>query len=137
MTARSLLTAIGSAALGLISLGALLFVERALLRFAAPLVGLSWIPTARIILECGALMAVGWLIGRWGSAGVLVFAATIALVRVGDVQWLFRLFLDCFQNSRYWASFLNSLGIHFLLLASLFLGANWSGKHEPVLLRIK
>ena len=137
MTTRALLIALGAAALGLVSLGVILLVERLLLRFAAPLLGESWTPTARIALECAALMAVGWLIGRWGWPGVLVFAGTIALLRLGDLQWLLHLFFNCFQNSRYLASFLNSLGIHILLLASLFAGANWSRPREQAVLRIE
>ena len=141
MTARAFLTTlppvVGAATLGLVSLGVLLFAGRSLLRFAAPLLGETWIPTASIALQCAALMAVGWLIGRWGWSAVVVVAGAIALRRFSDLLWLVRLFVDCFQNQRYLPFFLNSLGIHVLLLASLFLGANWSRQRDPAALRIK
>jgi len=141
MTPRAFWTsmpgAIGAAALGLVSLGAILFIERWLLRFATPLLGGSWTPTARIALECAALMVVGWLVGRWGWPGVLLLAVAIALLRLADLFWLFRLFLDCFESSRYWTSFLTSFGIHILRLGSLFAGANWSRPREPAVLQIK
>ena len=77
------------------------------------------------------LAAIGWLIGRWGSLGVLLFAATLALLNFGrvpgiDFPWLFHLLLDCFQNTRYLESFFTSLATHAFLFASLFIGSHLS-----------
>ena len=137
MNARAFVTVLGAVTLGLVSLGALFFAERWLLRFSAPFLSASWIPTAEIALDCAALMAVGALIGRWGWYAILVLAGTIVLVRHADSAWLLRLFLDCFQNSRYWPFFLNSLAIHLLLLASLIAGASLTRPRNPAPLRIK
>lgn len=137
MTARSALTAVRSIIIGLASLAVILFVENWLLRWSGPLLGPAWLPTAQTALECAALFTAGWLIGRWGWPGVVLLAVAIALLRLNDLFWLFRLFVDCFENSRYWASFLNSFGIHILLVASLFAGANWSRPREVAALRIK
>ena len=136
------LIAVRSAGLGLLIFAALLWIEQLLLRWTGPILGLNWLPTAQVALECLAFAGTGWLIGRWGRSGVLIFAGIIAVqpfARVPgiDVGWLFRLLMDSFQDSRYLASFFNSLGTHLFLIASLFVGAHWSRPRERTVLRIQ
>ena len=104
-------------------------VEHPLVRLAARFLGPSWTPTVRLALACIALCAVGWLIGHWGSTGVWIFAATIAIRNFGlapgiDVLWLIRLLIDCFQSARYLGAFFTSLITHVFLFGSLFYGAH-------------
>jgi hypothetical protein len=119
-----------SALIGWITLYGITFlIERPLLRLAAHLLSAPWVPTARLALVCSALAATGWLIGRWGNAGVLLFAATLAIRNFGlapgfDVLWLFRLMIDTIHSSRYLASFLTSLATHVFLFGSLLVGAH-------------
>jgi hypothetical protein len=136
MSSNGMLTAVRSTVLGWLALFAVMFLmERPLLRRAAPFLGASWLPTAQLALECFGFAAVGWLIGRWGRLGVLIFAATLALPNFGrvpaiDLPWLFHLLLDCFQNARYLGSFFTSLATHILLFASLFVGSHLSRAPE-------
>jgi hypothetical protein len=136
MSSNGMLTAVRSAALAWLALFAVMFlIERPLLRWTGPILGASWLPTAQLALECFGLAAVGWLIGRWGSLGVLTFAATLALPNFGrvaaiDFPWLFHLLLDCFQNARYLGSFFTSLATHILLFSSLFVGSRLSRPPE-------
>lgn len=104
-------------------------IERPLIRVVARFFGPSWSPTVRLALTCAALCAVGWLIGHWGSAGVWIFAATIAIRNFGlapgiDVLWLLHLLFDCFQSARYLGAFFTSLITHVFLFGSLFYGAH-------------
>src|SRR5271154_3005804 len=101
ITARSML--LGWATL----LAATYLVERPLLLWTAPLLGARWFPTAQLALECVALAATGWMIGRWNRSdvvpAVLVFAAMLAvwdfgLVPAINIPWLFRLMADSFRN---------------------------------------
>ena len=132
MSSNGMLTAVRSTVLGWLALFAvMLLIERPLLRWTAPILGAGWLPTAQLALECIGFVAVGWLIGRWGSLGVLIFAATLALPNFGrvpaiDFPWLFQLLLDCFQNARYLGSFFTSLATHVLLFAGLFIGSHLS-----------
>ncbi len=132
MSRQDWLTALRSIGIGLLALFAVMFlIERPLLRFAAPILGASWLPTAQLALECAGLAAVGWLIGRWGRLGVVLFAGIIAIPNFSrvpsiDFIWLFHLLLDCFQNTRYLAPFVTSLATHGLIFASLFIGSHLS-----------
>lgn len=122
--------------------GITFLIERPLLRFAARLLGTPWLPTARLALVCAALFATGWLIGRWGYRGVLLFAATLAIRNFGlapgiDLLWLIRLFVDTFHSSRYVGSFVSSLVTHVFLFGSLFVGAHWAGAPRSTMLRIQ
>jgi hypothetical protein len=145
---RDLVTAARSCVVGWGALSAIiLLIDRPLLHRTAPILGASWLPTAQLAVECLGLAAVGWLIGRWGNAGVLIFAATLALFNFRlvpsiDVPWLFHLLLDSFQNARYLESFSTSLATHIFLFASLFIGSHLSRAkrnraREQTLLRIK
>jgi hypothetical protein len=130
MSQQDWLIASRSIGIGFLALFAVMFlIERPLLRFAAPILGASWLPTAQLALECLVLAGVGWLIGRWGRLGVAIFAATLALVNFClvpaiDFPWLFHSLLDCFQNTRYLEPFVTSLATHVLLFSSLFVGSH-------------
>jgi hypothetical protein len=143
MSSRDIVTAVRSCVLGWMALFTVLFfIEAPLLHWTAPVLGPSWLPTAQLALECLGLAAVGWLIGRWGSSGVMIFAATLALLSFGlvpgiDFPWLFHLVLDCFQNTRYLESFFTSLATHIFLFASLFIGSHLSRARQPAVLHIK
>jgi hypothetical protein len=145
---RDLVAAVRSCVVGWGALFAIIFlIERPLLHWTLPIIGASWLPTAQLALECLGLAAIGWLIGRWGNAGVLIFAVTLALFNFRlvpsiDVLWLFHLLLDCFQNARYLGSFFTSLATHMFLFASLLIGSHLSRAklnraREQALLRIK
>lgn len=143
MSWRDIVTAVRSCAVGWGALFAFIFlIERPLLRWTGPVLGASWFPTLQLALECCGLAAVGWLIGRWGKLGVLIFAATLALLNFGlvsliDLPWLFHLLLDCFQSSRYLEAFLTSLVAHIFLFGSLFIGSHLSRARQPAVLHIK
>jgi len=129
ITARSML--LGWATL----LAATYLVERPLLLWTAPLLGARWFPTAQLALECVALAATGWMIGRWNRSdvvpAVLVFAAMLAVLDFGlvpaiNIPWLFRLMADSFRNTRYLESLVTEAATHALLFGSLFVGARLS-----------
>ena len=131
MSRVELLKALRSAVIGWVALCAVtLVIERPVLHWTAPILGPSWFPTAQLALECLGLAAVGWIVGRWGHPGILIFAATLLLPNFGllpiDIPWLFRLLVDAFQSSRYLESLFTSLATHFFLFASLFVGAHLS-----------
>jgi hypothetical protein len=147
MSPNAVLSAVRSSVLGWLALFAIIFlIERPLLHWTAPILGASWLPTVQLALECCSLAAVGWLIrktgGRWGNLGVLIFAATLALLNFGLVPfinfpWLFHLLLDCFQNARYLGSLFTSLATHIFLFGSLFIGSHLSRARQPAVLHIK
>lgn len=143
MAPHGLVTAIRSSVFGWVTLFAVMFfVERPLLHGTPLLLGASWLPTVQLTLQCFGLAFVGWIIGRWGNLGVLIFAATLALPNFGhvaglDFPWLCHLLLDCFQNARYLGSFSTALATHGFLFAGLFIGAHLSHAREPAVLHIK
>ena len=125
IAARSILS--GWAALFLITY----LVERPLLIVTAHWLGASWFPTARLGLDCTALAATGWTVGRLHRSApvlaVLAFAATL-LFRDFDpllglnVPWLIRLAADAVRDSIYLESLAATAASHALLLGSLIAG---------------
>jgi hypothetical protein len=122
---RSVLT--GWAALLLIAF----LLERTLLVWIAPIVGGSWIATAGLALDCTALAATGWLVGRLHRAspifGVSVFAATLTLwdftpVMAINIPWLLRLAANALRYSGYVSSLATTAATQALLFGSLFAG---------------
>jgi len=112
-----------------------ILVERPLLFWTAPLLGGSWLPTAQLGLECAALAATGWIVGRWNRsdaiAGALVLGVMVAVWDFGlvpsiNVPWLFRLAVDSFGNARYVESLITAAATHVLLFGSLIGGARLS-----------
>jgi hypothetical protein len=129
IAARSLL-------IGWVALFAVTYLtERPLLHFAAPLLGGSWFPTADLALQCVALTATGWVIGRWNRLDamptVIVFGAMLAvwdfgLVPAINIRWLFQLIADVFESSRYLESLITAAMTHVLLFGSLVAGVRLS-----------
>jgi hypothetical protein len=138
-----LLIAARSILLGWVALlAATYLVERPLLRWTAPLLGASWFPTAQLALECAALAATGWVMGRWNRSGaipaVLVFAAMIAvwnfsLVPAINIPWLFRLMRDTIGDARYLESLITTAVTHALLFGSLIIGARLSRPRQTTM----
>jgi len=130
-----LLIAARSILLGWATLFAFTYLERPLLVWTAPLLGPSWLPTVQLALECVALAATGWMIGRWDRSdavpAVVVFAAMLAVWNFGlvpaiNVPWLFRLIADSLGNNRYLGPLITAAAIQALLFASLFVGGRLS-----------
>ena len=106
-------------------------LERPLLIVAAPLLGASWFPTARLGLDCTALAAAGWTVGRLHRSapvlGVLAFAATLTfrdfdpLLEL-NVPWLIRLAADALRDSLYLESLAATAASHALMFGSLIAG---------------
>jgi hypothetical protein len=142
MSSRDIATAVRSSVLAWGALFAITFgIERPLMRWASTILGASWVPTVQLALQCCGLAAIGWLIGRWGNRGALIFAAMLAVWNFGlvpiDIPWLIHLLIDSFDNSRYLESFFTSLVTHVFLFGSLFTGAALSRPREQVVLRIQ
>jgi hypothetical protein len=135
-----LLIAARSILLGWAALFAVTYLaERPLLRWTAPVLGASWLPTAQLAFECVALAATGWMIGRWNRSDtvpvVLVFAAMLAVWNFGlvpaiNIPWLFRLMVDSFGDARYLESLVTGAVTQALLFGSLFVGAILSRARE-------
>jgi hypothetical protein len=131
-----LLIAARSILLGWAALFAVIsLVMRPLLHGLAPWLGASWLPTAQVVLECAALGASGWIMGRTNpldaAPTVALFAILLAVWNFGlvppiNVPWLFRLTIDSFGNPRYLESLINAAGVHALLFGSLAAGASLS-----------
>jgi len=122
---RSILS--GWAALFLITY----LLERPLLIVTAPWMGASWFPTARLGLDCTALAAAGWTVGRLHRSApmlsVLAFAATLTFRDFGpllglNVPWLIRLAADAMRDSLYLESLAATAASHVLMFGSLIAG---------------
>ena len=133
ITARAVL-------LGWATLWVLLFIARLLLIWMGRALGASWVPTVRLGLDCSALAASGWVIGRFGpakwSVAVIVFAAMLTIPSLGEladirILWLFQLMGDAFRDRHYWDSLLDTAVSQIFLLGSLFAGARLS-RRSPV-----
>ncbi len=107
------------------------FLGRPLLNWIAPFLGIRWLPTAQLALDCCIFTATGWVIGCWNRAhavfAVLVFAATLTLwdfspILELDVPWLLRLVADSFHASRYLPSLAATAATHAFLFGSLIAG---------------
>ena len=120
--------AVRAVLLGWLALFAITYLlERPLLSWTAPLLGVAWFPTAQLAVACTGLAATGWIVGRWYRFDVVIFAASLGVWNFGlvpiDLLWLLRLLADSFESSRYLESLFTSLATHVLLFASLFAGA--------------
>jgi hypothetical protein len=119
----------------LIGWGTLLLIayllERAL-RWTSPILGDAWLATARLTLDCFALAATGWVVGRWSRPHSLfvslVWAATLAFRDFNpllpiDVPWLLHLVSDMMYDDRYLDSLLTTAAGQALLFGCLIGGA--------------
>jgi hypothetical protein len=107
-------------------------VERPLLHWAAPLLGVEWFATIRLMLDCSALAATGWVVGYWSRPKplptVLAFAATLTLRDFNpllplDVPWLLHLAVDTLRDVRYLDSLMTTAAGQALLFGCLIAGA--------------
>jgi hypothetical protein len=103
-----------------------------LLRWAPTLLDASWLPTVQLGLQCVALAATGWIVGRWNEPdrlpATLLFAAMLGVWDLGlvpaiNIRWLFQLVIDVFGSSRYLEGLITAVATHALLFGSLFAGA--------------
>jgi hypothetical protein len=132
MLRHRLLLAVRSILLGWVALFLIIYLlERPLLIWTAPWLGAQWFPTARLGLNCLALAATGWIIGRWHRPipmlGLLAFAATLTFRDFGpelaiNVPWLLRLTADALGDSTYLSSLGETFAVHILLFGSLIAG---------------
>jgi hypothetical protein len=110
-------------------------IEQPLLVWTARLIGGNWLATAKVSLDCLALAATGWVIGRLHRRapllGALAFALALLLYNFDplldvSLPWLIRLAAGALRDSQYVAPFATTACEHLLLFASLFVGAQLS-----------
>src|SRR5260370_19211280 len=85
-------------------------LEHPLLVWTAPILGGKWLATAGLALDCTALAATGWVVGRLNRTspifGVLVFAAPLTFwdltpLLASNIPWLFHLAPRALRHSSY------------------------------------
>jgi hypothetical protein len=106
-------------------------LERPLILWTAPLVGAHWLATAKLALDCLALAATGWIIGRLHRSapllGVLAFAATLGFFNLDpllsiDIPLLLRLAVDALRDTSYLSGLATMADQDLFLLGSLIVG---------------
>src|SRR5450755_176800 len=132
MIRQRLFVAVRSVLIGWAALLLIAFLlERTLLVWIAPIVGGSWIATAGLALDCTALAATGWLVGRLHRAspifGVFVFAATLTLwdftpLMAINIPWLLRLAANALKDGGYLVSWAPAVPPQPFLLGILLAG---------------
>jgi hypothetical protein len=131
MLRARLLAAVGSVLAGWATLFALTYIiERPLLIWTARLVGAHWVATAKLSLDCLALAAAGWVIGRLDRSllGAFAFAGTLGFCNLDplldiDVPRLIGLTVDAVRDPRIWTA-LPTIAVQYLFLfGSLVVGA--------------
>src|SRR5258706_9623791 len=108
-----------------------LLLERPLLAWTAPILGVQWLATAGLALDCINLVATGWVVGRLNRTnpifGALVFATTLTfrdftpMVAI-NIPWLLHLVADALRDSRYLSSLASTIATQALLFGSLLAG---------------
>jgi hypothetical protein len=144
---QRLFLAARSVLLGWITLLSIAYVlERPLLVLIAARLGANWFPTVRLILDCSALAATGWAIGRLGRASpilaVAAFSVTLTLRDFGElveirIPWLLQLAGDAVRDPRYWDSLVYTAVIQTFLFGSLIAGALLSRPRHVTALSIR
>ena len=116
------------------------------LHLIAMVIAPDLLPSLKVVLDMGTLMACGWIAGRLGrpramaaagltAAGLTVFDLTPYVLL--NVPWLLRLMANAVSDSRYVSSLLTTLTMHALLFGSLLAGAHLSRPREaPIRLRV-
>jgi hypothetical protein len=108
----------------------------------APLIGASWIATVHLFLDCAALTAAGFVVGRLARPGSTlpgaIFAATLCFWDFGgtlalNVPWLARLVWNSFHDARYVDALVTSLETHALLFGCLIAGVALSRPREKMI----
>ena len=106
-------------------------LEHPVLRWVTPILGVQWLATAGLALDCMALAATGWVLGRLNRPdsllGVLSFAATLTFwdftpVVAVNIPWLLHLAANALRDSVYLSSLLTTAASHALLFGSLIAG---------------
>jgi hypothetical protein len=133
MLLHRLLIAVRSILVGWAALLALTYViERPLLLWAAPVVGDHWVATTKLSLDCLALAATGWTVGRLSRSaplfGGLAFAVTLAVSNLGpslgiELRWLIQLAEDALRDSHYLGPLATTAAQSLVLFGSLIVGA--------------
>lgn len=109
------------------------------LRLLAMVMGPDLLPSLKVVLDMGTLMACGWIAGRIGrprtmtaagltAAGLTMFDLTPYVLL--NVPWLLRLTVNAVDDSRYLSSMLTMLTMHALMFGSLLGGAYLSRPRE-------
>lgn len=125
--------------LGWLTLLVLAYLVELLLLRSAAILGPAWFPTARVLLDCGVLVAAGWVAGRTGPTLAVVLFAAMLTPRDFDpllplnVPWLLRLILDSLHDSRYLESVVTTAFGQALLFGCLFAGARLARPGSPAL----
>ena len=129
---RRLFVALRSVLIGWATLLFIAFLlEHPLLAWTTPILGVKWLATAGLALDCVALAATGWVVGRLNRTspifGVLVFAATLIFrdftpVLAINIPWLLRLASDARRDSGYLSSLVSTVATQALLFGSLLAG---------------
>ena len=132
MMRRRLFVALRSVLIGWATLLLIaLLLERPLLALTAPILGVKWLATAALALDCANLVATGWVVGRLNRTGpifgVLVFAATLTFsdftpVLAINIPWLLHLAADALRDSGYLSSLVSTTATQVLLFGSLVAG---------------
>ena len=95
------------------------------------MLGGRWLATAGLALDCIALAATGWVVGRLNRTNpilaVLVFAATLSFWDCTpwmaiNIPWLLRLVEDTVRDSGYLSSLLTTAANQAFLFGSLLAG---------------
>ena len=140
MLRERLWTAARSILLGWAILVPIAFLLDRLLLLPLSRLGPNWFPTVRLTLNCLALAASGWGIGRLHRSrpvlAVLAFAATLTFrdfnpLLAINVPWLIQLAADAFRDPLYWSSLAATAAQHILLFGSLIVGAVLSRPSQP------
>jgi hypothetical protein len=141
VTRRRVFVALRAIPIGWACLALLVFlVEHPVLRWTGPLLGAQWLATGQLGLDCGVLVATGWVVGRlsrpYSMFGVLVFAATLSFWDVSflvaiNVPWLVRLAVHTVSgDGNYLSSLVSTAGSQVLLFACLVGGGLLSRARE-------
>jgi hypothetical protein len=130
---QRLLIGLRSILIGWVTLCLIVFLmERPLLKWVGPVIGAQWIATVELGLDCAALAATGWVVGRLARPnsmlGVLTFAVTLTVWDISflvaiNVPWLLHLAAHTLGgDSNYFGSLISTAASQVLLFGSLVAG---------------
>jgi hypothetical protein len=106
-------------------------LERPLLIWTAPVLGVRWYATAGLALDCAALATTGWVVGRLNLGrpvlAVLVFAATLTFRDLTpalaiNIPWLLHLVTNALNDRRYLSPLVDTAATQALLFGCLVAG---------------
>jgi hypothetical protein len=114
-------------------------VEHPLLVVAAPILGAQWLATAGLALDCTALAATGWVVGRLNRTSpivaVLIFAATLTFwdftpAMAINIPWVIRLVVNTVRDSNSLSLLFSTAASQAFLFGSLLAGGLLSRPRE-------